>query len=91
MLRALPSQKPFVSCKHTENPAEWWTRKKAKTKKCQLETITKNYMMLLKLIHGVYDHREKFLLQKEITLSYIVHIVQRWETVSHVAKRHGHG
>ena len=91
MLRVLPSQKPFVSCKLTENPAEWWTRKKAKAKKCQLETIAKNYMMLLKLVHGVYDHklREKFLLQKETSLSHTVQIAQRWGTVSHVEKNRG--
>ena len=46
--------------------------------------------MLLKLIHGIYDKlREKFLLQKETTLTHIVQIAERWGTVSYKAKNMG--
>ena len=63
-----------------ENWSEWWTRKKAKAKECQLEAISKNNMMLLELILGVHDHkfREEFLQQKESTPTHIVQLAERW-------------
>ena len=70
---------------------EWWVRKKAAARECELEKITKDDVMLLELIRGVCDPKlkEEFLKQREPDLTQLVQIAERWQTASHVAKKMG--
>ena len=71
-----------------ESVTEWWIRKKAKARECELEQIKPEDVLMLELIHGVRDHklREEFLKQKEPTLTQLIQIAGRWQTTSYVSK-----
>ena len=83
----------FQECKQEqgESVTEWWVRKKAAARECELEKITKDDVMLLELIRGVRDPKlkEEFLKQREPDLTQLVQIAERWQTASHVAKKMG--
>ena len=80
----------FQQCRQTqgETVAEWWIRKKAKARECELDKINMEDVLLLELIRGVRDPKlkEEFLKQKEPTLNQLIQIAERWQTASHVSK-----
>jgi hypothetical protein len=59
----------------------WWTKKQAKAKECNLDKVNKDEMMMLEVIRGVSDPklRERFLQEKDPTLSSLVGIAGRWQ------------
>ena len=80
----------FQQCSQTqgETVPEWWIRKKAKARECELDQIRPEDVLMLELIRGVRDHklREEFLKQKEQTLTQLIQIAGRWQVASHVSK-----
>ena len=80
----------YQQCRQTqgESVAEWWVRKKAKERECELDKITIEDICLLELIRGVRDPKlkEEFLKKKKPTLNELLEIAGLWQTASHVGK-----
>ena len=80
----------YQQCRQTqgESVAEWWVRKKAKERECELDKITIDDIRLLELIRGVRDPKlkEEFLKKKKPMLNKLLEIAGLWQTASHVGK-----
>ena len=83
----------FQQCQQApgETVAEWWVRKRAKARECELDQIKAEDVYLLELIRGVRDPklREEFLKQKEPKLVDLLQIAERWQTANTVSKDMG--
>ena len=78
--------------KHVQDPREpfsdWWVAKKSKARECDFENITREDIMLLGLMTGVYDPKlkEKFLRQEKPTTEQLVKIAESWQRAERLSR-----